>query len=398
MEAKIKIGEKIRLLRKKNDVTQDKLAYHLGVTPQAVSRWESGVCYPDMNALPAIADYFSVSMDELLCYTGVQKAAKVKEYLAEAEHLLDRDKVPEALELLRRAMADIPSDHSLQLETAGVLSLYAGMLAEAEESEEEDEGEEDEEEIGSSAADALLSEAVSLCRHILDDCTDDALRDETKKTLCNIYAHQMGDVTQAVEIADQLHGMAVSREIIRATMLTGDVAFAQGQKNLILFADNMWWHLYNLACVPDIAGDRYTTAEKIAILRKGIALFTIIFDDQPLFYADRLANSYRQLSMLYLAAGYKLEAMECFEKMADWAIYYDERPESAAYSSVIINRVAYAKEEDTEAKGLSKCARLLRGNFGARIWAPIRGSERFRGAISRMIACAEAHTEEEDEE
>ena len=391
MEAKIKIGEKIRLLRKKNDVTQDKLAYHLGVTPQAVSRWESGVCYPDMNALPAIADYFSVSMDELLCYTGVQKASKVKEYLAEAEHLLDRDKVSEALDLLRRAMADIPSDPSLQLETAGVLSLYAGMLAEGEEDEDEDPH-------ANSAVNALLSEAVSLCRHILDDCTDDGIRDETKKTLCNIYAHQMGDVAQAVEIADQLHGLAVSREIIRATMLTGDTAFAQGQQNLILFADNMWWHLYNLACVPDIAGDHYTTAERIAILRKGISLFTVIFDDQPLFYADRLANSYRQLSMLYLAAGYKLEAMECFEKMADWAIYYDERPDTATYSSVIINRVGYAKEEDTEAKGLSKCARLLRGNFGARIWAPIRGSERFREAISRMIACAEAHAEEDDEE
>ena len=81
METKIRIGEKIRLLRKKNDVTQDKLAYHLGVTPQAVSRWESGVCYPDMNYLPAIADYFSVTMDELLCYSGTQKAAKVKESL-----------------------------------------------------------------------------------------------------------------------------------------------------------------------------------------------------------------------------------------------------------------------------------------------------------------------------
>ena len=121
METKIKIGEKIRLLRKKNDVTQDKLADHLGVTPQAVSRWESGVCYPDMNYLPSIADYFSVTMDDLLCYTGVQKAARVKEYLEEVEHLLDRDRVTDALEVLRRAMADIPSDHSLQLEAAGVL-------------------------------------------------------------------------------------------------------------------------------------------------------------------------------------------------------------------------------------------------------------------------------------
>ena len=377
MNSKIKIGEKIRLLRKKNDVTQDRLAYHLGVTPQAVSRWESGVCYPDMNYLPAIADYFSVSMDELLCYTGVQKAAKVKEYLEEVEHLLDRDRITDALEVLRRAMAEIPSDPSLQLEAAGVLSLYAGLLAESGSGERV-----------KSAVSAVLSEAVSLCRHILEDCTDDTLRDETKKTLCDIYAHQLGDVAQAEEIANQLHGMSVSREIIRATMLTGDVAFAQAQKNLILFADNIWWHLYNLACVPDIAGDRYDTTEKIAILQKGIDLFEVIFDHAPLFYADRLANSYRQLAMLHLSVGHAAEALEAFERMADWAVTFDTRPDTAVYTSVVINRVTYDKAEDTEAKGISKCARLLRGNFGARIWTPIRTQERFKAAVKRMAECA----------
>lgn len=385
METKIKIGEKIRLLRKKNDVTQDKLAYHLGVTPQAVSRWESGVCYPDMNYLPSIADYFSVTMDDLLCYNGAQKAAKVSEYLEQVESLLDRDRVGEALELLRAAMAEIPSDPRLQLETAQVLSLYAGML------EESNAGER-----ARAAMDAALTEAVSLCRHILEDCTDDGLRDETKKVLCDIYAHQLDDLPRAEEIADQLHGMSVSREIIRATMLTGDVAFSQAQRNLIHFADNMWWHLYNLACVPDISGDRYTTPEKIAILQKGVSLFELIFDDTPLFYADRLANSYRQLAMFYLAEGKSAEALDAFERMADCAILCDERPDTATYTSVIINRVPYDKSEDTEAKGLSKCARLLRGRFAARIWAPIRGHERFKEAVGRMIECAERFEDEEE--
>ena len=385
METKIKIGEKIRLLRKKNDVTQDKLAYHLGVTPQAVSRWESGVCYPDMNYLPSIADYFSVTMDDLLCYNGAQKAAKVSEYLEQVESLLDRDRVGEALELLRAAMAEIPSDPRLQLETAQVLSLYAGML------EESNAGER-----ARAAMDAALTEAVSLCRHILEDCTDDGLRDETKKVLCDIYAHQLDDLPRAEEIADQLHGMSVSREIIRATMLTGDVAFSQAQRNLIHFADNMWWHLYNLACVPDISGDRYTTPEKIAILQKGVSLFELIFDDTPLFYADRLANSYRQLAMFYLAEGKSAEALDAFERMADYAILCDERPDTATYTSVIINRVPYDKSEDTEAKGISKCARLLRGRFAARIWAPIRGHERFKEAVGRMIECAERFEDEEE--
>ena len=385
METKIKIGEKIRLLRKKNDVTQDKLAERLGVTPQAVSRWESGVCYPDMNYLPAIADYFSVTMDELLCYTGAGKAAKVAEYLEQVEALLDRDRVTDALELLRTAMAEVPSDYALQLETAQVLSLYVGLLEESSGGERV-----------RAAMDAALTEAVSLCRHILEDCIDEAMRDETKKVLCDIYAHQLDDVARAEEIADQLHGMNVSREIIRATMLTGEVAFSQAQKNLILFADNMWWHLYNLACVPDISGDRYTTAEKIAILEKGVSLFELVFDETPLFYADRLANSYRQLAMLYLSVGHNAEALDAFERMADYAVLYDTRPDTAVYTSVIINRVPYDKSEDTEAKGISKCARLLRGNFAARIWAPIRGHERFKEAVGRMIECAERFEEEEE--
>ena len=49
VESKIRIGEKIRLLRKKNDVTQDKLAYYLGVTPQAVSKWENDISSPDIT-------------------------------------------------------------------------------------------------------------------------------------------------------------------------------------------------------------------------------------------------------------------------------------------------------------------------------------------------------------
>ena len=367
--SKIKIGEKIRLLRKKNDVTQDMLADQLGVTPQAVSRWESGVCYPDMNYLPLIADYFSVSMDELLCYSSLQKAQRVREFMGAVEGLLDRDKVQEAMELLRGALAELPSNFELQLQMAKVLSLHAINAPKAE-------------------SKAALDEAVSLCHHILDDCTDDEIRDETKKTLCDIYAHQLDDNNKALEIADRLHGMNVSREIIKATMLTGDVAFAQAQRNLIYFADNIWWHLYNLACVPDIAGNHYTLSEKIAILEKGVALFELIFEDTPLFYADRLANSYRQLAMLHLAAGHIPAALNCVEAMADAAIAYDHRPATAHYTSVIIKHIPYDRDEDTEARGISKCARLLRGRFANRIWAPIRADERFRTAVARMAECA----------
>lgn len=51
-------------LRKEKKVTQEMLANHLGVSPQAVSKWENG-SYPEGDLLPRIADYFSVSIDYL---------------------------------------------------------------------------------------------------------------------------------------------------------------------------------------------------------------------------------------------------------------------------------------------------------------------------------------------
>ncbi len=63
--AEIKLNEQLALLRKQKGVTQEELAKVLGVTNQAVSKWEGGACCPDISLLPDIADFFGVSIDTL---------------------------------------------------------------------------------------------------------------------------------------------------------------------------------------------------------------------------------------------------------------------------------------------------------------------------------------------
>ena len=60
------LGENLRRLRSDRRLTQEKLSSELGVSPQAVSRWETGAALPDICMLPVIADFFDVSIDELL--------------------------------------------------------------------------------------------------------------------------------------------------------------------------------------------------------------------------------------------------------------------------------------------------------------------------------------------
>lgn len=63
------IGEIIKCKRKKRMLTQGELATLLNVTPQAVSRWEMGVSYPDIAMIPLISEALYVSADELLGIT-----------------------------------------------------------------------------------------------------------------------------------------------------------------------------------------------------------------------------------------------------------------------------------------------------------------------------------------
>lgn len=61
-----KVGARIAKLRNEMNITQLELAEKLGVTDRAVSKWETGIGYPDVTLLPQIADVFGVSIDYLL--------------------------------------------------------------------------------------------------------------------------------------------------------------------------------------------------------------------------------------------------------------------------------------------------------------------------------------------
>ena len=68
----LKLNERIILLRKEKGITQEELAQALGVTNQAVSKWESAQCCPDIQLLPNIATFFDVSIDWLMGYRDTE--------------------------------------------------------------------------------------------------------------------------------------------------------------------------------------------------------------------------------------------------------------------------------------------------------------------------------------
>ena len=69
------LGKNISALRKAKGMTQDALANQLGVTFQAVSKWETGQSCPDITMLPELSDLLGVSIDELFGRAPLMSAA-----------------------------------------------------------------------------------------------------------------------------------------------------------------------------------------------------------------------------------------------------------------------------------------------------------------------------------
>lgn len=85
------LGENIRKFRKEMNLTQEELADKIGVTYQAVSKWENAQSAPDVSFLPMLADLFGCSIDDLFSYTSKQSS----DYPNFDWNLNDMDDVPE---------------------------------------------------------------------------------------------------------------------------------------------------------------------------------------------------------------------------------------------------------------------------------------------------------------
>ena len=59
-------SENLKKIRKENNLSQEQLAEELGVSRQAISKWESSIAYPEMDKIIALCDKFNLNIDDLL--------------------------------------------------------------------------------------------------------------------------------------------------------------------------------------------------------------------------------------------------------------------------------------------------------------------------------------------
>ena len=128
----MEIGNQIKALRLRRGVTQEALAQHLGVTAQAVSKWERGVATPDIGMLPDISAYFGVTIDELFTLSDDTRMERIQNMLWDIRFIpqADVDAAREFLLEKARREPDNGRPHELLADMENHLSREHREMAE----------------------------------------------------------------------------------------------------------------------------------------------------------------------------------------------------------------------------------------------------------------------------
>ena len=241
----LSLGENIKRKRIERKLTQEEVATHLGVSFQSVSKWERGEGYPDIELLPSLANYFDVSVDELLGMSNREKAEKYENINNCWAQNNRSGKNDENVNLMREALKMFPNDALLLVQLSTSLEKLEGTPEEKEKH---------------------LRESIAVQEQIINYCDDCEVRGATLFNICFAY-EKIGEHEKALEQAKKLPNLYKSRENALVYFLEGEEKNKTAREALIPLAWVVSHHLSALAETENNPG-YLERAEKIRELLK----------------------------------------------------------------------------------------------------------------------------------
>lgn len=332
---KLSIGNKIHELRKEKGAAQEALAKALGITGQAVSRWEAGGSYPDMEMIPATANYFGISIDELFVYNS-DRDTKIDAIIEKVNscHILSRrddEWVNECLSIIREGLVEFPLNERLLITLAETL-CEAGWRRYKEWSYYDDEGFlRHNYEIHK--RNEYWSESIKISKQLIGTAGDSTIVTRALYLLVTLYGN-LGDNDKAVICAERMPSLDHCREMMLSRAADGKQGAAYIGDLLLKMASRFSKQLVYALQNNVHNFDSDMPIEKI----KGvILLFDLLCDDgnygeyngdliQLNLYLSRLQWEHGYQNEAFTSLYKALEHARSLEKLLDGAEHYFSAP------------------------------------------------------------------------
>ena len=315
----ITIGENLKELRKKKNNTQEELAEFLTVSITAVSKWERGECYPDIELLPKIASYYGVSVDDLLGVGEIRKQERIDEYYKKSNEFAHAGDTKSELALWREAQKEFPNDWIVLYKL--MYTLTADHVV----------------------PESNRREAIEIGERILAGCTQDSMRYSAMQVLTFEYS-ALGNIEKAKEYANMAPSYYITSDSLLTHVLKGDELAEHMQRNIVELAELLGQEIFVYAWYRGGIGGE----EKKRAYHTALKVYELIYENGDFgFYACRLSEIYRELAKTATEVQNKSETLGYLENAAKYARIYDTQ-EDFKHTSPLVNRLSHSNKSSTK--------------------------------------------------
>ena len=346
------LGQKIRELRRRDGRTQEALAEAIGVTSQAVSRWEANGGYPDMEMIPSIANYFGVTIDELFGYQNDRdsKVDAIIEQIAsyDIKSRGDDEWVDECIAILREGLAEFPKNERLLITLADTLS-EAGWRRHREWLYYDEEGF-IQHSYDIHKSNEYWAESIKLCEYLVSNAADNATVTKAIHILVLLYRN-VGENEKAIAYAQKMPELKYCRELLLAAASDGkEEARYLGDfllKTAAKFAEQL---------VYDLITDRKHFESDLPMekIKGAISLFYLVCEDGNMgVYHGVLVELYLYLSRVQWERGYHDDAFVSLDESLKHAKALEAISDGKehCFTALLVSHVKYKTKE---AKSIAK--------------------------------------------
>lgn len=252
------IGNRIKELRKARGITQEELANSIGISFQAISKWENNIALPDITLTPKLASYFGVSMDELFDFNLQKIDDEIMKIVYEAADFRESDP-QKSREILEKGLEIYPENEILLNNMLYVLNY----------SESPD-------------------ETIELTGKLIDKAKSNDVKYDALRFLAYAYKAK-GDLKSAEAAIEQIPEIYFTKLTEFAYLLDGEPKFKAAEKQKWISFENLLQMMWKLAEFYESDSE---IQKAITETEKALKLVSVIenpaFDNYTVFFNEQL--------------------------------------------------------------------------------------------------------------
>ena len=252
------IGNKIRELRKQRGITQEQLAESIGISFQAVSKWENNIALPDITLVPVLASYFGVSMDELFDF-NLKEIEHAVMILTEKAYQYRESNPAESRRILEEGLKKYPENDILLNNLLYVLDYSVKP-----------------------------DETIAIASKLIEKTNQNDVKYDALRFLAYAYKAK-GDLESAEAAIEQIPEIYFTKLTEKAYLLSGKAKFEAAEKQKWISFENLLQMMWKLAEYYEENGK---IDKAVAETKKALNLISIIgnsqFDTYVKFFSKQI--------------------------------------------------------------------------------------------------------------